>query len=38
MEPTMQAVTGIENGSKALGAVVQIDEGKIHGKRLVLPR
>jgi putative transposase len=29
MEPTMEAVAGTESGSKALGAVVQIDEGKI---------
>src|SRR5665213_4364137 len=29
MEPTMEAVTGTESGSKALGAVVQIDDGKI---------
>ena len=29
MEPTMEAVTGTETGSKALGAVVQIDDGKI---------
>ena len=29
MEPTMEAVAEIESGSKALGAVVQIDEGKI---------
>ncbi len=29
MEPTMEAVAEMESGSKALGAVVQIDEGKI---------
>jgi transposase-like protein len=29
MEPTMEAVTGAESGNKALGAVVQIDDGKI---------
>jgi len=29
MEPTMEAVAGTESGSKALGAVVQIDDGKI---------
>jgi putative transposase len=29
MEPTMEAVTETESGSKALGAVVQIDDGKI---------
>ncbi len=29
MEPTMEAVAEIESGSKALGAVVQIDDGKI---------
>ncbi len=29
MEPTMEAVTGTESGSKALGAVVQIDDGRI---------
>ena len=29
MEPTMEAVTGTESRSKALGAVVQINDGKI---------
>ena len=29
MEPTMEAVAETESGSKALGAVVQIDDGKI---------
>lgn len=29
MEPTMEAVAEMESGSKALGAVVQIDDGKI---------
>ena len=29
MEPTMEAVAEIESGSRALGAVVQIDDGKI---------
>jgi transposase-like protein len=29
MEPTMEAVAGTGSGSKALGAVVQIDDGKI---------
>jgi hypothetical protein len=29
MEPTMETVTGSKSGSKALGAVVQIDDGKL---------
>jgi transposase-like protein len=29
MEPTMEAVAETESGSKALGAVVQIDDGKV---------
>jgi hypothetical protein len=45
MEPTMEAVAETDSGSKALGAVVQIDDGKIRTrwsgqrwKRHVSPR